>query len=409
VTVVPFLARLERFASVGSTNDVVRAWLEAGTPEVCLAVADEQTAGRGRDGRTWTAPPGAGLLLSVGFRPTWLEPDRSWRLASIVALAMADAAEAVTGLRERSIRLKWPNDLVIEQGEAEVGAGTRAGQLGTGGRSAAPLAGAAAPLAGAEAAAPLAGAGAAAPLATSRSPLPVAQPIGHTGGSEGRSEPGWPRFVAEPAANGAHGPMSGRRVGHRLHHGQQRPPPTAPATAPATVAATAHAPATDPAPAEVRKLAGILGETVGLGTADPRVIIGIGVNADWLAADFPPDLRATMTSLREASGGQAIDREDLLDAFITRLELRAVALRGGRFDVADWVARQLTDGRPVRLDTPDGRSSVVRALGVDVDSGGLIVADPGAPSGERTILTGEIVHLRLTDDPGPLDSRPVGV
>ena len=89
-----FLARRERFASVGSTNDVVRAWLAEGVPEVCLAVADEQTAGRGRDGRTWTAPPGAGLLLSVGFRPTWLDPERTWRLAAIVALAMADAAEA---------------------------------------------------------------------------------------------------------------------------------------------------------------------------------------------------------------------------------------------------------------------------------------------------------------------------
>ena len=64
-----FLARRERFARVGSTNDVVRDWLAAGTPEVCLAVADEQTAGRGREGRTWVAPPGAALLLSLGFRP----------------------------------------------------------------------------------------------------------------------------------------------------------------------------------------------------------------------------------------------------------------------------------------------------------------------------------------------------
>src|SRR6187397_2595423 len=84
-----FLARQERFALVGSTNDVVRDWLTAGTPEVCLAVADEQSAGRGRDGRTWQAPAGAALLLSLGFRPTWLAP-------------------------ERAIRLKWPNDLVAE-------------------------------------------------------------------------------------------------------------------------------------------------------------------------------------------------------------------------------------------------------------------------------------------------------
>ena len=109
-----FLARQERFAVVGSTNDVVRDWLAAGTPEVCLAVADEQTAGRGRDGRTWSAPAGAALLLSLGFRPTWLAPDRVWRLAATVSLAMADAAEEVAGLPDRAIRLKWPNDLVVE-------------------------------------------------------------------------------------------------------------------------------------------------------------------------------------------------------------------------------------------------------------------------------------------------------
>ena len=95
----PFLAHLERFERVGSTNDVVRDWLAAGIEEVAIAVADEQSAGRGRGGRTWTAPPGAALLVSAGFRPGYLPPDRAWRLAAIVALAMADAAEdaAATG------------------------------------------------------------------------------------------------------------------------------------------------------------------------------------------------------------------------------------------------------------------------------------------------------------------------
>ena len=66
------LARRERFAVVGSTNDVVRGWLADGTPEVCLAVADEQTAGRGREGRTWQAPPGGALLLCPAGK---IEPD----------------------------------------------------------------------------------------------------------------------------------------------------------------------------------------------------------------------------------------------------------------------------------------------------------------------------------------------
>jgi BirA family biotin operon repressor/biotin-[acetyl-CoA-carboxylase] ligase len=92
--VVPtFLSRTERYRSVGSTNDVVRGWLAAGVPEVCLAVASEQTAGRGRLGRTWTAPAGAALLCSLGFRPTWLAAERSWRIPATAALAMCDAAE----------------------------------------------------------------------------------------------------------------------------------------------------------------------------------------------------------------------------------------------------------------------------------------------------------------------------
>ena len=92
------LTRIERFDVVGSTNDVVRAWLADGTPEVCAAIADVQTAGRGRDGRTWVAPPGSAVLSSLGFRPSWLTADRVWRLAAIVSLAMAEAGEATARL-----------------------------------------------------------------------------------------------------------------------------------------------------------------------------------------------------------------------------------------------------------------------------------------------------------------------
>ena len=269
-----FLARQERFAVVGSTNDVVRDWLAAGTPEVCLAIADEQRAGRGREGRTWVAPPGAALLLSLGFRPIWLEPDRVWRLAATVSLAMADAAEEAAGLPDGAIRLKWPNDLVVET------------------------------------------AGLAVPVPPER-------------------------------------------------------------------------------PSEVRKVAGVLGETDGLGTWDPRVVIGIGIDTDWAAADFPLELASSMTSLREASHGRPIDHVALLDGFLGRLEVRIEALRGGRFDVGDWTARQLTSGRLVELVAPDGTATTVRALGVDTASGGLVVDDPATPGGERTVVVGEIRHVRL--------------
>lgn len=110
----PFVARLERFGAVDSTQEIVRGWLAAGVPEVCVAVADVQRRGRGRQGRTWEVPPGAGLLVSCGFRPAWLAARHGWRLVAVAALAMADAAEEVAGLRDGTVGLKWPNDLVAE-------------------------------------------------------------------------------------------------------------------------------------------------------------------------------------------------------------------------------------------------------------------------------------------------------
>jgi BirA family biotin operon repressor/biotin-[acetyl-CoA-carboxylase] ligase len=282
--VADFLARREHFAVVGSTNDVVRGWLADGTPEVCLAVADEQTAGRGREDRSWTALGGAALLLSLGFRPTWLEPSRVWRLAALVSLAMADAAEAIAGLPAGTIHLKWPNDLVVD-------------------------------------------------------------PNGSISGA-GEATPG------------------------------------------------------------IRKLAGVLGETDGLGGPDPRAIIGIGLNTDWPRAAFPPELAGTMTSLLEASAGASIDNGALLDAFVTRLEGPIAALRAGHFDADAWAARQVTTGRDVELVAPDGAATTVRALGVDGATGALIVEDRTVPVGERHVLVGEIRHAFL---PASVVSATAGV
>ena len=265
-----FLSSSERFAAIPSTNDVVAGWLADGVPEVCLAVADEQTAGRGRMGRTWVAPPGSSLLASLGFRPAWIAVDRTWRVAATVSLAMADAAEDVAGLPDRTVRLKWPNDLV----------------------------------------------------------------------------------AVDPA-----------------------------------VGATGEGP---------RKLGGVLGEAIGIGGGDPRVVVGIGVNAGWSAADFPPDLAATMTSLSVLGGGRPVAIDDLLSAFLARLEPRIEALRDGRFDVADWAARQLVRRTRVRLvhGTDPGDGEDVVAIGVDPLTGALVVEDAAAPGGERQVHAGEIRHLR---------------
>ena len=88
--------------------------MEEGADDVSVAVAEYQSAGRGRQGRDWMAPPGAGLLLSVGFRPARLRAPHAWRLAAVVSLAMRDAAEEQAGLKDGTLWLKWPNDIVAE-------------------------------------------------------------------------------------------------------------------------------------------------------------------------------------------------------------------------------------------------------------------------------------------------------
>ncbi|HVL52682.1 MAG TPA: hypothetical protein VM344_00300, partial [Vitreimonas sp.] len=146
---------------------------------------------------------------------------------------------------------------------------------------------------------------------------------------------------------------------------------------------------------------------VGLGSGDPCVVVGIGINAGWQPAEFPPELADTMTSLFEASRGRPIDLALLLDGFLGRLEVRIAALRAGRFDLADWNARQATTGRTVEIEWPDGTGETARALGVDADSGGLVLA--GADGGERTVLVGDIRHVRLPGSNPPAVTTASGV
>ncbi|CAN5638313.1 hypothetical protein BH23CHL7_BH23CHL7_00600 [soil metagenome] len=265
-----FYSRIERLDEVDSTQRVVREWLAEGVAEVAIVTADVQTAGRGRHGRDWQAPPGAALLLSAGFRPPPSVASRhGWRLGATVALAMLDAAEAAAGLKDDTLWLKWPNDIVAE--------------------------------------------------------------------------------------------------------------------------------ASDGIP---RKVAGVLGEVASSGESIESVIVGIGINADWPAADFPADLRTSMTSLRELAGGRPIDRQQLLDEFLARLEPRYLALRDGRFDAGAWSRRQLTTGRDVEVvvggDTHNGR-----ATGVDPETGALHL-DTGAA--RRAIDSGEVVRCRLVKGLGRISS-----
>ncbi len=99
-------ADIRELAEVDSTNRHLLDLARAGAPEGVVVVADHQSAGRGRRGRSWEAPPGAALLVSILFRPSRLGADRRWVVPAAVALAAADACGPLTAI-------KWPNDLLV--------------------------------------------------------------------------------------------------------------------------------------------------------------------------------------------------------------------------------------------------------------------------------------------------------
>ena len=92
----------------GSTNDDLVTAASAGAADRTVIVADFQTAGKGRLDRTWDATRGSNLLVSLLFRYESEEPSR---FARIVALAARESCESLTGV---NVRVKWPNDLVVD-------------------------------------------------------------------------------------------------------------------------------------------------------------------------------------------------------------------------------------------------------------------------------------------------------
>lgn len=98
--------RLDR---VDSTNRFVRDAALLGAPEGLVVVAEEQFAGRGRRGRTWSAPPGSSIICSILFRPS-LGHAELHLLPSLVGLAALDALRATVAVEAS---LKWPNDILV--------------------------------------------------------------------------------------------------------------------------------------------------------------------------------------------------------------------------------------------------------------------------------------------------------
>ena len=98
--------------STTSTLDVAHRIAAKGAPAGTLVIANQQTAGRGRSGRSWQSPAGAGIWLTLIERPT----DASGLDVLSLRVGLA-AAQALDRFAAEPIRLKWPNDLYIDRGK----------------------------------------------------------------------------------------------------------------------------------------------------------------------------------------------------------------------------------------------------------------------------------------------------
>jgi len=104
-----FGSTVVRVDSVSSTNDVARELAVSGAREGLCVIARSQTAGRGRQGRSWSSPPGEGLYLSVILRPQVTVSD-----SAIITLAAAVAvAETLKLGFQAEADIKWPNDVLV--------------------------------------------------------------------------------------------------------------------------------------------------------------------------------------------------------------------------------------------------------------------------------------------------------
>lgn len=106
---------IEYVPAIASTNDRARELLDESRGDGSVVLADEQTAGRGRRGRSWLSPPGRNLYVSVALVPALAASD-AWRLGLATALAVADACESVA-----PVALKWPNDIVAAKDARKLG------------------------------------------------------------------------------------------------------------------------------------------------------------------------------------------------------------------------------------------------------------------------------------------------
>jgi len=121
--------RVEYVTTVSSTNDIAIARAQAGAPHGTATLADVQLSGRGRRGRSWFSPPGAGVYLSAIVRPS----GNAWTPGLLTLAAGVAAAESITIASGLPVELKWPNDVVIGRPWRKL-AGVLSEAVGTGSR-----------------------------------------------------------------------------------------------------------------------------------------------------------------------------------------------------------------------------------------------------------------------------------
>ena len=97
------------FDSIDSTNTKATELAEEGHPSGTLVVADRQTAGKGRRGRSWESPTGIGIFMTLMLKPE-INPNNASMLTLVAAMATTRAIRRVTGV---PAMIKWPNDIVM--------------------------------------------------------------------------------------------------------------------------------------------------------------------------------------------------------------------------------------------------------------------------------------------------------
>ena len=102
--------KVDLVAETGSTNADLAARARQGEVPGTVLITGYQSAGRGRQGRTWTAPPGSGIAMSILVRPNGIDPSRWTWLSLLAGLAVADGVRRAADL---PAVLKWPNDVLL--------------------------------------------------------------------------------------------------------------------------------------------------------------------------------------------------------------------------------------------------------------------------------------------------------